>query len=171
MNPRLLPLGLFIGLSFSVSTLAAEVIPNDVRVKLMRPCQQIVGQNKERCEQRQLESWRLRESHKPDTALETYDGMDMGKARMKTRLQQERLTENKRYLVQTRRTYREQKLTDDHNTTTRPFLNDYRKQRLKCMTDVTAGHLRTRCLDRIENEMRRNMKTTPLPPAKPYNAS
>lgn len=167
MNPRLLPLGLFVGLSFSVSAVAAEVIPNDVRMKLMRPCQQIVGQNKERCEQRQLQRWKLQESHNPDTALATYDGMDLGKARMKNALQQTRKTENARLWAQTRRTYREQEFVEDHNTTTRPFLTDYREQRRRCMLDV-PGHRRTRCLDRLENLMRDAMKMTPLPVAKPY---
>ena len=167
MKLRLIPFGLLFGLFFSVSAYAAEEIPNDVRVKLMRPCQQITGQNRERCEQRQLESWRLRESHKPDTALETYDGMDFGKARMKNELQRTRATENARHWAQTRRTYREQEFTEDHNTTTRPFLTEYREQRRRCMLDA-PGHRRTRCLDRLENLMRDDMKTTPLPPAKPY---
>ena len=161
-------LSIMLSVSFATPALATLEMTSDQRTQLMRPCQQITGQNKERCEARQLARWKLQESHKPDTAYETYDGMDMGQARLRNMLQRERATENKRHWAQTRKTYREQQLTEDLNTVMRPFLNDYREQRLRCMLETLPTRARTRCLDRLENQFRQDQSTTPLPAPKPY---
>jgi len=161
-------LGIILSVSFASPALAALEMTSDQRTQLMRPCQQITGQNKERCEARQLARWKVQESHKPDTAFETYDGMDMGQARLRNRLQRERATDNKRHWAQTRKTYREQEFTEDHNTATRPFLTEYREQRRLCMLDTLPDRARNRCLDRLENQFRQDQSTTPLPAPKPY---
>ena len=90
--------------------------------------------------------------------MELYDSMDLGKARLRNRERQTRVTENKREIDANRKTYSQLEWTDDANTRRRDFLNELRLRRLSCMRDTKPGVQRRKCLDALGNEMRENMK-------------
>lgn len=149
---------LFIGTpAFAFAATANDGLTGDQRTQLFRSCGSAA--EKVRCEARQLARWKVQAAHKPDTALATYDGMDLGKARLRTNEQQERLKTNKKEIEATRKTYSQLEWTDDANTRRRDFLNELRLRRLSCMRDAKPGAHRRQCLDALGNEMREKMKT------------
>ncbi|MBI3331630.1 hypothetical protein HYZ99_01580 [Candidatus Peregrinibacteria bacterium] len=133
-----------------------ENLSADQKRQLYRSCG--TAADKPRCEARQLARLKAQAAHNPTGAEALYDKMDLGKARLRNRLQRERATDNKRRIETTRRTYRQLQSTDDHNTRRRDFLNELRLGRLACMTETKPGNARRQCLDRLQNEIRDKMR-------------
>ena len=147
---------LFFGAPAFAMAATYDSLSQDQKVQLYRSCK--TAADKTRCEARQLARLKAQAAHDPTQAQELYDAMDLGKARLRNRERQTRVTENKREIETTRKTYGQLEWTDDANTRRRDFLNELRLRRLSCMRDAKPGVQRRTCLDQLGNEMRENMK-------------
>lgn len=143
-----------------VSVLAVETyedIPEDVQVRIFRPCTRFDDADQVRCKAREAQKWRQKGTlNLPHKDFEFRDAQDFGQGHLRARLRAERRLHFQKQAA-TRRTYRQFQPTDDPNTRRRPYINDIRAERLRCML-LSPGRPRALCLDALANKARAEMR-------------
>jgi hypothetical protein len=128
--------------------------------ELLRVCEREDTKDYERCKLRQLARTKVTGGKsKPTGAYDLYDQQDWSQGRMRDRLQTQRTLDNRRRAAE-RKTYKEFTPAEDHNTARRSYLNDFKVEQLRCMTEVPHGRPRNICLDTLRNKIRKEMRAT-----------
>jgi hypothetical protein len=142
-----------------IKTIEEALNPRE-KQELLKVCDREDSKDYERCKLRQLARTKVvGGKSKPLGAYDLYEKQDWSMGRLRDRLQAEMRSANQARVAK-RRTYRQFEPIDNHNTQSRPYINEFKTEELRCMTEVPHGRPRNLCLDALRNKVRKEMRST-----------